>query len=1007
MRFIYFLSIVAVMSFHFAEGQSYLKLLRDGETSLEKIELAADRYFKKVGTDNNEYKFYQRWLYGAKMEADEQNILTPNSVYLEELHRYNKSRNISARSGVVQQTAAWSGLGPNYKNGTTGWNPGVGRITSLAFENTTHFIAGSPTGGIWKTTDSGQNWSCLTDNLSNIDVYSLAIGPNDNNTYFWGSTQGRIFKSTDGGVSWTLLNGGSLMGNSEVERVNKILIKPENTSIMYASVENSGNFRSTNGGVTWSKIHTGSTNGYDVEFKPGNTNEVYATGINFYKSTNNGVNFTPFTGADLSINGNWTQELIKGSQKWVHGSSNQNKTVTPKTGNGMGVYLSENFDRDSARLILNPIDLSNTTDMLLSFAYTNVNYASDVDELEVSYRTSPSQNWTTLASYTTEAASWTDVQLDISNITNGSSTFQIAFTALSKWGRGVTLDDIELKDFLNIKYFSEGFEGKNDILENSFSGDAKMMGVSAQDPTKIYVLEEKGGSFNGLYVSDDNGQTFSKLNHGAKNYFGYSSLADDDRGQAPRDMDITVDSNNADIVYMAGILSWRSTDGGNNFSISSQWTPDGAANQNIGYCHADIDIIELVDGKLFVGSDGGVYKATDPSTISANYYEDLSDGIGVRQFYKIGVSSGNAEIVSGGSQDNGTSVLAGGIWKDWLGADGMETFVDKNDSNKLYGTSQYGNLYYSPDLGNTAFGVEEPTGKAGNTNGANWVVPFEQDPIVSDKIYVAYDVVYAQVSDLGWTSISQEFSNNIDHFKIAPSNSDVMYLSVNDLLYKTTDGGSTDWTAITLPLNTGNINAITINKDNPNMLALAVSGSNKVLLSNDGGSNWQIINNSLHNFSASALCFYGEDLILGMNYGVFYNDAEARNTWAAFSDNLPNVRILELEVNYNLNKVYAGTYGRGLWAAQLDPSALSVDDKILTQITVYPNPAEDYVTLKIPQSIDASLKIYNVAGQIVYYAKKQALGQNHRIPVSYLSQGNYVLRITTDHHTTTFNILKN
>ena len=221
MRFIYFLSIVAVMSFHFAEGQSYLKLLRDGETSLEKIELAADRYFKKVGTDNNEYKFYQRWLYGAKMEADEQNILTPNSVYLEELHRYNKSRNISARSGVVQQTAAWSDLGPNYKNGTTGWNPGVGRITSLAFENTTHFIAGSPTGGIWKTTDSGQNWSCLTDNLSNIDVYSLAIGPNNNNTYFWGSTQGRIFKSTDGGVSWTLLNGGSLMGNSEAERVNK------------------------------------------------------------------------------------------------------------------------------------------------------------------------------------------------------------------------------------------------------------------------------------------------------------------------------------------------------------------------------------------------------------------------------------------------------------------------------------------------------------------------------------------------------------------------------------------------------------------------------------------------------------------------------------------------------------------------------------------------------------------------------------------------------------------
>ena len=328
MRFLYYLPIIALLTFQFAESQPYLELLRDGETSLEKIEQAANRYFKKVGTDNNDYKFYQRWLYGAKMEADEQNILTPNSVYLEELHRYNKSRNISTRSAVVQQTAAWNDLGPTYKNGTSGWNPGVGRITSLAFENTTHFIAGSPTGGIWKTTDGGQNWSCLTDNMSNIDVYSLALAPNNSNTYFWGSTEGRIFKSTDGGASWTLLNGSSSMGSSIYDRVNKILIKPENTDIMYASVENEGVFRSTNGGVSWSKIHSESYDGYDIEFKPGNTNEVYATGNNFYKSTDNGVSFSPLSKPDLSIGGvNWTQEMIKGNHEWVYANTNQNNTV--------------------------------------------------------------------------------------------------------------------------------------------------------------------------------------------------------------------------------------------------------------------------------------------------------------------------------------------------------------------------------------------------------------------------------------------------------------------------------------------------------------------------------------------------------------------------------------------------------------------------------------------------------------------------------------------------------
>lgn len=992
----------------FGYGQHYVELINSGESSLTKIEQAANQYFKKFGKKGNDYKFYQRWLYGAKMDVDENKALTPNSVYVNELHRYNRKRNFTISEISIQQTAPWTDLGPTYKNGTSGWNPGVGRITSLAFENTTHFIAGSPTGGIWKTTDSGQSWVCLTDNLSNIDVYSLAIHPGNNDTYFWGSTEGRVFMSSDGGSSWTLINGNSLMGSGIYDRVNKILIKPEDTSIMYASVEKKGVFRSTDSGVTWNKIHESSKNGYDVEFKPGNSSEIYATGNSFFKSTDNGVNFTPYENPDLSIDGdNWAQEFISGAQLWTFGNTNQNNSIVPKTGEGLGFFYSNNFDNDNTRLISAPIDLSNTTSALLSFSYSSVNWAGDVDQLTVSYRRNPLESWTILETYTEEAVNWTDIELNLSNVYDNSSNFQIAFTALSNYGRGVTLDDVRVKDIVDNEFFFEGFEAKNELFKNTFWGNAKMMGVSAQDPTKIYILEEKNRIFNGFYISSDSGESFTQLDHTNKNYFGYSSQADDNRGQAPRDMDITVDPNNADIVYMAGILSWRSNDGGNTFSISSQWIPNNAVLENIGYCHADIDIMELVEGNLFVGSDGGVYKAADPDTISSDYYEDLTQGIGVRQFYKIGVSNTASEIVSGGSQDNGTSVFANGVWKDWLGADGMETFVDKDNNNLLYGTSQYGNLYYSTDQGDSRSWLSPPDGKAGSDNNANWIVPFEQDPSVQNKIYVAYDLVYSREVGSTWDSISQQFDSNIDQFKIAPSNNNIMYLSVDDLLYKTIDGGQTEWMAIQLPENTGNINAITINKDDPNMVALAMSGSNKVVLSTNGGADWDVINNGLPNFSATAICFYGEDLILGMNYGVFYNSVDNRNTWNAFSDNLPNVRVYELEVNYALNKVYAATYGRGLWSAALNPNVLTADNKVLEQLEIYPNPVNDFVTIQLPQSIDASIKIYNIKGQIVYYAKKELLDQNHRIPVHYLHSGNYVLRITTDHYTAAFNILKN
>ena len=111
------------------------------------------------------------------------------------------------------------------------------------------------------------------------------------------------------------------------------------------------------------------------------------------------------------------------------------------------------------------------------------------------------------------------------------------------------------------------------------------------DPNVVYVLEESSGKFGGFYKSTDGGDNFTKLDHTDKNYFGYSSTASDDRGQAPRDMDVIVNPNDADDVHIAGILSWRSTDGGANFNITSQWVPQNAASENIGYCHADIDIM--------------------------------------------------------------------------------------------------------------------------------------------------------------------------------------------------------------------------------------------------------------------------------------------------------------------------------------------------------------------------------------------------------------------------------
>ena len=67
-------------------------------------------------------------------------------------------------------------------------------------------------------------------------------------------------------------------------------------------------------------------------------------------------------------------------------------------------------------------------------------------------------------------------------------------------------------------------------------------------------------------------------------------------------------------------------------------------------------------------------------------------------------------------------------------------------------------------------------------------------------------------------------------------------------MYKTENQGQSDWVEISLPDSTGNINAIAIHPEDENHIAAAVSGTHKVIYSQDGGGTWEILNNDLARF---------------------------------------------------------------------------------------------------------------------------------------------------------------
>lgn len=806
-----------ILMFAPLHSQTYLEMIDSGEYTVAEIKSEADRYFsgRDLGQGSG-YFPYQRWLHMAQRLQDEHGYLPNTLQRIEEIQNYDAYLNESAGSRA-NLFDYWEELGPTYWNATTHWSPGVGRVTGISVQedNEQHIIVGGETGGVWRTYNGGETWVPLTDYLANLKVYSVAIDPSNPETYYFGSTSGLIFKSQDSGATWT--NVGQI-GNSVV---NKILIHPTNRLILFASAQNQGIYKSSNGGFAWDEVVSNENRGYDVEFKPGDPEIVYASGLKFHVSSDGGDSFT------------------------VHA------------------------------------------------------------------------------------------------------------------------------DFPN--------------------NEPKMIGISADDPEVVYVIEANGGSFGGLYKSEDAGFSFVELNHAGRNYFGYDTAGFDPGGQAPRDMDITVNPNDVNEVHIAGVLTWRSLDGGLNFDISSDWVPGNAANAGIGYCHADVDILEFVNNTLYAGTDGGIFKAPNTTEISADYYTDLSTGLGIRQWYKIGVSQTSDVVVTGGSQDNGSSFYSAvtGQWIDWIGADGMEGFVDKDNPELLYGMIQFGGMYRTENGGATLLNLPEP----GSGSGA-WVSPFEQDPSVQNTIYCAFEQVFRSDNKGGnWTPISQDFGGDLNQMKIAPSNNQIIYASRGAQLYRTMDGGATDWQTMNPP---GGINSIAIHPADPMRIAVAVTGTAKVRVSYDGGENWDSMTLNLPNFSALSVLWDdngSNGLYLGMDYGVYYID-DTFSEWQPFLTNLPNVIVNELEINQANGKIYAGTYGRGLWASTKYGYVVGQEEFTQVSARLAPVPATETVNIYIDSPDQLSISIFDLQGKLLHFEPSQLISGQHQIDLGDFAAGIYVIRLS-------------
>lgn len=449
------------------------------------------------------------------------------------------------------------------------------------------------------------------------------------------------------------------------------------------------------------------------------------------------------------------------------------------------------------------------------------------------------------------------------------------------------------------------------------SAQRMKLAVTPANSNYVYIVQRNGGQFGWLYRSTNSGTDFTVLQEHttSTNYIGK---------QASRDMAIAVSNTNANEVHIGGFDMYVSTNGGTSFVQECDWyypsTTPGGSGSGHSYVHADIEVMQYIDGDIYVGSDGGIFKSTD----AGDNFSDLSAGLGVHQFYRINSSLTDKNRVMGGAQDNGTNVMSGAAhsWVHLMGADGMDCAIHPTNSNILFGCYQYGGMVKSTNGGTTRTSMVSPP----ESGSGNWVTPIALDPNNGNRLYAGFQELYRHdnlASSGSWvtTSTGITFNAKLRNIEMCPSNSNVIYVSTTSRLYKSSNilAGTPAWTEISGL--SGTINDIAVDHFNEDRVVVCTSSGN-LYESTDGGTTFTNINSGLPSvpFTSVVLDRSANKGIYVSIDGAVYFKNNAVGSWTLYATNLPAMDIDEVELFYGgagESRVRVGTYGRGLWESPL------------------------------------------------------------------------------------------
>ncbi len=449
--------------------------------------------------------------------------------------------------------------------------------------------------------------------------------------------------------------------------------------------------------------------------------------------------------------------------------------------------------------------------------------------------------------------------------------------------------------------------------------------VAPSDPSRLYATVD-AGAYGGIYRSDDAGESWKKLNSDQRFW-----------GRGDDFAEIKADPKDKDIVYIADVVVWRSTDGGMSWN-AYRGAPGGDDYHRlwINPDHPDILLIACDQGAIITVNGG--------QTFSSWYNQPTA------QFYHVSTDNAFPYNVYGGQQESGSIGIAS------RGNDGEVTFREWHP----VGVEEYGYIAadpLDPDIiyGGKVTRYDKRTGQVQNiapeaVRSGKYrflrTAPVLFSPTDPRTLYFAGNVLFKTTNGgHSWAVISPDLSRetwnipasvgiyNTETLKkmprrgviytVAPSPVDglTIWAGTDDgLIHVTHDGGKTwsnvtppgiaDWTKISL-IDAGHTDARTA--------YAAVNGIRlddmhpHIYRTHDGGKTWTAIVSGLPDDPINVV---REDpkhkgLLLAGSERCVYISFDDGDHWQPLRLNMPATSIRDLV--FKDADVVVATHGRSFW----------------------------------------------------------------------------------------------